>query len=69
MEHTTFIDLIVTETLQFKAETGLFKDTVDRFIDLKNTSKKDKNECMMLFAKLVLNSFYQIFDSIVKLLN
>ena len=58
MEHTTFIDLIVTETLQFKAETGLFKDTVDRFIDFKNTSKKDKNECMMLFAKLVLNSFY-----------
>ena len=58
MEHTQFIDLIVTQTLQFKAETGLFKDTVDRFIELKNTSKKEKNECMMLFAKLVLNSFY-----------
>ena len=58
MEHTEFIDLIVTETLQFKAQTGLFRDTVNRFIELKNTSKKEKNECMMLFAKLVLNSFY-----------
>ena len=58
MEHTEFIDLIVTETLQFKSETGFFKDTVDKFIDMKNQGKKDNNECLTQFAKLVLNSFY-----------
>lgn len=48
----------VVETLTFKSNIGHFEEVVDFYTELKISSKKEGNNAMTNFAKLVLNSFY-----------
>lgn len=58
LENTVFENYIVLETLTFKSNIGHFAEVVDNYTELKISSKKEGNEAMTNFAKLVLNSFY-----------
>lgn len=58
LENTVFENYKVYETLTFKSNIGHFAEVVDSYTELKISSKKEGNEAMTNFAKLVLNSFY-----------
>lgn len=58
LENTVFEDYEVIETLTFKANKGHFKEIVDFYTEMKIKGKKEKNNVLQNFAKLVLNSFY-----------
>ncbi len=58
LENTVFENYKVYETLTFKANVGHFADVVDEYTEKKIQGKKDKNNALTNFAKLVLNSFY-----------
>lgn len=58
LEQTIFEDYEVIQTLTFKSNTGHFGEVVDFYTDMKIKGKKDNNNALTNFAKLVLNSFY-----------
>lgn len=43
---------------KFKSHNGLFKDYIDKWIEIKNKATIEKNEGMRTIAKLMLNSLY-----------
>lgn len=58
LENTVFEDYVVYETLTFKSNVGHFAEVVDEYTEKKIQGKKDGNNALTNFAKLVLNSFY-----------
>lgn len=58
LKNTVFENYRVVETLQFKCNTGHFKNIVDEYTEMKIQGKKEGNNVKQNFAKLILNSFY-----------
>lgn len=58
LEQTVFENYKVYQTLTFKANVGHFAEVVDEYTEKKIQGKKDKNNALTNFAKLVLNAFY-----------
>lgn len=67
LEHTILVDMIVLETLVFKAKIGIFNKAIEHFMNMKIEGKKTNNPVLTQFAKLCLNSFYgKMASSIIR---
>lgn len=61
MEHYEVYNIEYIDGYKFKATNGLFREYIDHWINVKNTSKNEGNAGMYLIAKLMLNSLYGKF--------
>jgi hypothetical protein len=62
-EHYNLYDLEYLEGFKFKKKSGMFKEYIDYWIEVKEEASKTGNEAMRTLAKLMLNSLYGKFAS------
>ena len=60
-DHYNVYNLTWVHGYKFKSSTTLFKDYIDKWIEVKIQATKDENEAMRTIAKLMLNSLYGKF--------
>ena len=61
LEHYEVFNITYIEGWKFKSTDKLFKDYIDKWIDVKNTSTIEGNAGLRTIAKLMLNSLYGKF--------
>lgn len=60
-EHYNIYNIEFLDGYKFKSTNGLFREYIDKWIEIKINSKKEGNYAMYLIAKLMLNSLYGKF--------
>ena len=58
LKYTVLTNMIILETLVFKAKKGIFNKAIDHFMQMKIEGKEQGNNALTQYAKLCLNSFY-----------
>lgn len=60
-EHYEVYNIVYHSGWKFKSTTGLFKDYIDKWVEVKIESTKNGNKAMRTLAKLMLNALYGKF--------
>lgn len=60
-EHYEVYNIVYHSGWKFKSTTGLFKDYIDKWMEVKIESTKNGNKAMRTLAKLMLNALYGKF--------